>query len=262
MSYRNIEVAQNENVRTITVNRPSKLNALNIDTIAELSSALKEANRDPGTRAVILTGAGEKAFVAGADVSEFAGFSKEKGRELSATGHRDLFDMIPLMTKPVIAAINGYALGGGLELAMSCHIRISSTNAVMGLPETGLGVIPGYGGTQRLPKLVGKGLAFEMILSAKKITAEEALRIGLINRVTEPEALAEACMDLARRIAVNSPSAVAAAISAVNSDEGSSKTGADAEIEAFASCFDSGDFKEGTSAFLEKRKPDFTVEQL
>lgn len=262
MPYRNIEVAQSDNVRTVTVNRPSKLNALNIDTIAELSAALKDADDDPGTRAVILTGAGEKAFVAGADVSEFAGFSKEKGRELSATGHRDLFDMIPHMSKPVIAAINGYALGGGLELAMSCHIRIASTKAVMGLPETGLGVIPGYGGTQRLPKLVGKGLAFEIILSAKKIDAEEALRIGLINRVTEPEDLIAACMELARRIAVNSPAAISAAIRAVNSDEGVSKAGADAEIDAFASCFDSEDFKEGTSAFLEKRKPDFTVKQL
>lgn len=262
MSYHNIEVSQRDNVRTVTINRPAKLNALNIETIAELSAALKDADHDPGTRVVILTGAGDKAFAAGADVSEFAGFSKEKGRELSATGHRDLFDMIPGMSKPVIAAINGYALGGGLELAMSCHIRIASTNALMGLPETGLGVIPGYGGTQRLPKLVGKGLAFEMILSAKKIDSEEALRIGLINRVTEPAGLTEACMELARRIAVNSPAAVAAAIRAINSDDDNAKSGPDAEIEAFASCFDSHDFKEGTTAFLEKRKPDFTVEQL
>lgn len=259
MPYQNVEVAQSENVRTITINRPSKLNALNIETIAELSAALKEADSDKATRAVILTGAGEKAFVAGADVSEFAGFSKKEGLELSASGHRDLFDMIPHMTKPVIAAINGFALGGGLELAMSCHIRIASTNALMGLPETGLGVIPGYGGTRRLPELVGKGLAFEMILSAKKLNAEEAFRVGLINRVTEPEALIDACMELARRISANSPTAISAAIRAVNSDKGEAKAGAEAEIEAFASCFDSADFKEGTSAFLEKRKPNFTA---
>lgn len=260
MSYKNILVNRNRNICTVTVNRPSKLNALNIETIAELSAALKAADADPKVRVVVLSGAGEKAFVAGADVSEFASFSKQKGRELSATGHRELFDMIPRMGTPVIAAINGYALGGGLELAMSCHIRIASENAVMGLPETGLGVIPGYGGTQRLPKLVGKGPAFEIILSAKKIDADEALRIGLINRVTPQDGLTEACTDLAKRIAVNSPTAVAAAIRAVNSDEDAAEEGANVEIEAFASCFDSEDFKEGTSAFLEKRKPKFALE--
>lgn len=259
MNYNNIKVKRDRAVCTVIINRPSKLNALNIETIAELSEALQAADKDAAIRCIILTGEGEKSFVAGADVSEFASFSKEKGRDLSATGHLRLFDMIPRMATPVIAAINGYALGGGLELAMSCHIRIASSNALLGLPEVGLGVIPGYGGTQRLPKLVGKGLAFEIILSAKKIDAEEALRIGLVNRVVALDQLITTSVELAHRIAANSPSAVAAAIRAVNSDESMANEHALEEIEAFASCFDSADFKEGTSAFLEKRKPKFSL---
>lgn len=253
----NLIIAQEGAVRTITINRPSKLNALNIAVINDLSGALKDAENDAGTRVVILTGSGEKAFVAGADVAEFAHFSKEEGQKLSASGHEVLFSKIPAMTKPVIAAINGFALGGGLELAMSCHMRIASENAIMGLPEVGLGVIPGYGGTQRLPQLVGRGMALEMILSAKKIDAAEALRIGLVNEVVPPEGLMEACMKLAKRITHNAPSAIAAAISAVNAGTAHESHGLVAEIKAFGDCFGSEDFKEGTAAFLEKRKPNF-----
>jgi enoyl-CoA hydratase len=259
MSYRNILVKGEGALCIITVNRPAKLNALNIETIAELSKALQAAEHDASVRVIILTGSGEKAFVAGADVSEFASFSKEKGNALSATGHALLFDMIPLMGTPVIAAINGYALGGGLELSMSCHMRIAAQNAVMGLPEVGLGVIPGYGGTQRLPGLVGRGIAMEMILSAKKVDAAEALRIGLVNNVVPLCDLMSHAKKLAERIIRNSPSAIAAAIKAMNKGGTVTEAGSLAEIEAFASCFDSADFKEGTTAFLEKRKAIFSL---
>lgn len=254
----NLIITQEGAVRTITINRPSKLNALNIELIDALSGALDEAQDDPQTRAVILTGSGDKAFVAGADVAEFAHFSKEEGQKLSASGHDKLFAKIPLMTTPVIAAVNGFALGGGLELAMSCHMRIASENAIMGLPEVGLGVIPGYGGTQRLPQLVGRGIALEMMLSAKKIDAAEAHRIGLVNTVVPLEGLMEACMKLAQRITANAPTAIAAAIDAVNAGEAHLSKGHQAEIEAFGACFGSEDFEEGTSAFLEKRKPNFS----
>lgn len=254
----NLIISQEGPIRIITINRPSKLNALNIEVIDALSGALDAAENDPETRVVILTGSGEKAFVAGADVAEFAHFTKEEGQKLSASGHEKLFAKIPLMTTPVIAAVNGFALGGGLELAMSCHMRIASDNAVMGLPEVGLGVIPGYGGTQRLPQLVGRGIALEMMLSAKKIDAAEAYRIGLVNGVVSLDGLMEACTKLAQRITANAPTAIAAAIRAVNAGESHLSHGHQAEIEAFGACFGSDDFKEGTAAFLEKRKPNFT----
>jgi enoyl-CoA hydratase len=258
MNYENIRVEHEAGIAIVTINRPAKLNALNISTISELSEALQTAENDPGTRVVILTGEGNKAFAAGADVSEFAHFGKAQGKELSAGGHAKLFDYIPYMGTPVIAAINGYALGGGLELAMSCHMRLASSKAVMGLPEVSLGVIPGYGGTQRLPQLVGRGLAMEMILSAKKIDAEEALRVRLVNHVVAPEELLSACKELAMRIMRNSATAIAQAIRAINAGKAPLISGHAAEIESFAACFDSTDFKEGTSAFLEKRKPNFS----
>lgn len=245
-------------IRRITINRPDKLNALNKAVIRELSDAIGDADDDANIRAVILTGAGEKAFVAGADISEFAHFDKQQGRELSAEGHKILFDKVEQMGTPVIAAVNGFALGGGLELAMACHVRIASDKARMGLPEVSLGVIPGYGGTQRLTQLVGKGRALEMITTAGMIDAAEAYRMGVVNRVTSADELLDACRDLATKMTKNSPRAIAAAIRAVNGLYAEGINGMDVEIDAFGSCFGSEDFKEGTTAFLEKRKPDFT----
>lgn len=227
-------------------------------TIAELSDALKSADEDSNTRVIVLTGAGEKAFVAGADISEFAHFSEEEGKKLSADGHKKLFTLIEELGTPVIAAVNGFALGGGLELAMSCHIRVASSAARMGLPEVSLGVIPGYGGTQRLAQLVGKGRALEMITTAQMIKCDDAFRMGLVNHVVEPDQLLSTVKTIADKIAANSPTAIRAAISAVNAQFKPGKDGFEREIEAFGECFNSNDFIEGTSAFLEKRKPQFS----
>ncbi|CAG0907899.1 unnamed protein product, partial [Cyprideis torosa] len=183
MAYQNIIVETENRIGIIEINRPKKLNALNQDTIAELHQAFDQLDKDSETRAIIITGSGEKAFVAGADISEFADFGPDKGRELSLQGQQKLFDFIENLGTPVIAAINGFALGGGLELAMACHIRVASNSARMGLPEVSLGLIPGYGGTQRLPQLVGKGKAFEMIMTAGMIGSEDALKSGLVNHL-------------------------------------------------------------------------------
>lgn len=258
MNYENLLISDEGNIRKITINRPSKLNALNRAVISELSAAMDDADQSEAIRAVILTGAGEKAFVAGADISEFAHFSKEEGEKLSEEGHKKLFNKIEQMGTPVVAAINGFALGGGLELAMSCHVRLASINAQMGLPEVSLGVIPGYGGTQRLAQLVGKGRALEMIMTAKMVRAEEGHRIGLVNHVTGPSELADAAEKMAQQMAKNSPTAIAAAIRSVNAQFLENVDGFAVEIEAFGSCFGSPDFVEGTTAFLEKRKPSFT----
>lgn len=253
-------VSQNGHIREIVINRAAKLNALNSELIQELSAELKLANEDKDTRVVILTGAGEKAFVAGADISEFAHFNGEEGRELSRKGQELLFTAVEQMTTPVIAAVNGFALGGGLELAMSCHMRIASDNARMGLPEVSLGVIPGYGGTQRLAQLVGKGRALEMITSAQMVKAEDAYRLGLVNKITMQEDLMEECRELAKKICQNSPTAISAAIRSVNGQFSDGINGYDVEIDSFGECFKTKDFIEGTTAFLEKRKPDFKGE--
>lgn len=258
MSYENILVEQSGHIRNITINRPAQLNALNKATIEELHSALKEANDDASTGVVILTGSGEKSFVAGADIKEFADFSVELGKELAAKGQEMLFSFVENMTTPVIAAVNGFALGGGLELAMASHIRLASDNARLGLPEVSLGVIPGYGGTQRLTQLVGRGKANEMIFTAGMITADEALSWGLVNHVCKPEELLPLAEKIAQKILNNSATAIAAAIRSVNAlySKGG-QAGFDAEIEEFGKCFGTADFKEGTSAFIEKRKPNF-----
>lgn len=257
MSYQNILTSTNDGITTITINRPSKLNALNKATIQELHEALTDANDDSNTKVIILTGSGEKAFVAGADISEFAHFDVENGGKLAAKGQEILFDYVEHLSTPVIAAVNGFALGGGLELAMSCHFRIASDNAKMGLPEVSLGVIPGYGGTQRLPQLIGKGRAMEMVMTAGMIDANQALSYGLVNHVTSQDELLALAQKLASKIMRNSSVAIKGAIKAINANYTDGINGYEIEIEAFGNCFGTEDFKEGTTAFLEKRKADF-----
>lgn len=239
----------------VTVNRPASLNALNRQTISELSTCFTELENDRDIRAIILTGGGEKAFVAGADIKEFSDFNSLRAEELARNGQEILFNKIENLSKPVLAAVNGFALGGGLELAMSCHIRYASENAKLGFPEVTLGLIPGYGGTQRLPKLVGRGIASEMIFSAKMISAQRAKDIGLVNDVFEQSELLPKSKELAVAIAGNSPLAIAKAIKAVNLSD--TAAGFETEIKTFGELFDLQDKKEGVAAFLEKRKPNF-----
>ena len=258
MSYQNVLSEVKGGVAYITINRPKQLNALNKETIEELNDAIIKADQNRVVKCLILTGADTKAFVAGADIKEFAHFSGEEGSELAKNGHMTVFNLIEEFPKPVIAAVNGFALGGGLELAMSAHVRIASDNARMGLPETSLGVIPGYGGTQRLRELVGKGKALEMITTAGMLSAEEALSWGLVNHLCEPEELITFCEKIASRICKNSSVAIAHAIKSVNA--GCNTNGYASEIESFGACFATEDFKEGTSAFMEKRSPNWKEE--
>ena len=257
MEYTNIIKRINNKICYLTINRPKFLNALNNSTITELSSVIKSINKDISVRCVIITGSEKKAFVAGADIKEFSSFNKKQGKLLSKSGHDNLFNLIENLDIPCIAAINGFALGGGLELAMASHIRIASTNAKLGFPEVTLGVIPGYGGTQRLPQLVGKGMAFEMITTGKMISAEEALNIGLVNKVCNQEDLLDTCEEIANRIIGNSPVAISKAIKSINACYKSGVYGFKTEIELFGSCFETEDFEEGTKAFIEKRKPNY-----
>ncbi|MFD0863019.1 enoyl-CoA hydratase/isomerase family protein [Sungkyunkwania multivorans] len=257
MNYENILISIENGIAIITINRPKKLNALNKATIEELHVALKTLEGDAEVKVIIITGSGEKAFVAGADISEFAHFSEAEGGRLAAKGQELLFDLVENLGTPVIAAINGFALGGGLELAMACHFRVASDNARMGLPETSLGVIPGYGGTQRLAQLVGKGRAMEMIMTAGMIGTEKAFAFGLINHMVAQEELLPFCKKIATKITNNSPVAIAKAIQAVNAGFKEGIDGYKTEIKAFGECFGTEDFKEGTSAFLEKRKASF-----
>lgn len=257
MRYNNILSEAKNGITIITINRPNKLNALNKETIEELHDAFDDADDDENTKVIIVTGSGEKAFVAGADISEFANFSVKEGAKLAAKGQEILFDFVENLSTPVIAAVNGFALGGGLELAMACHFRVASDNAKLGLPEVSLGVIPGYGGTQRLPQLVGKGRAMEMIMTAGMIDANKALSYGLVNHVTNPDELLPLCQKIAKRISNNSTLAIGAAIRAINANFEDGVNGFDIEIEEFGDCFGTEDFKEGTSAFLEKRKANF-----
>ncbi|RKF05225.1 enoyl-CoA hydratase [Tenacibaculum lutimaris] len=257
MNFKNILVEQDNGLATVTINRPKKLNALNKATIEDLHNAFKALENDSAIKVIIITGSGEKAFVAGADISEFAHFSVEEGGMLAKKGQEILFDFVENLSTPIIAAVNGFALGGGLELAMACHFRIASDNAKMGLPEVSLGVIPGYGGTQRLPQLVGKGKAMELIMTAGMITADEAKDAGLVNHVTSQEELLPLAEKIASKIMRNSSVAISAAIKAVNDNFKDGINGFDTEITEFGNCFGTEDFKEGTTAFLEKRKPSF-----
>lgn len=257
MDYNNLLLENKENVLLISINRPKQLNALNKETINELHQAFSEADSDNNVRAIIITGSGERAFVAGADIKEFSDFNVSEGEELARRGQELLFDFIENLSTPIIAAINGFALGGGLELAMAAHIRIASNNAKVGLPEVTLGLIPGYGGTQRLTELIGKGKAMEMILTANMISADEALKCNLVNYVVPQEELLSLAEKLANKIVQNSSSAISFAIKTVNAYSDKTKNGYEEEISNFGACFGTSDFKEGTIAFLEKRKPKF-----
>lgn len=257
MNFQNLELNIKDALATLSIARPKKLNALNRETIQEIHTAFKHLKDQANVRVIILTGSGEKAFVAGADISEFADYNVAEGTDLAAKGQEIVFDYIANFPKPVIAAINGFALGGGLELAMAAHFRVASENAKMGLPETSLGVIPGYGGTQRLPQLVGKGRAMEMIMTAGMIDAKTAKGYGLVNHVTTQDELLELAEKLAYKIMNNSSQAIAAAIKAVNANYEDGTNGFETEIKAFGEAFGTDDFAEGTQAFLNKRKPDF-----
>lgn len=253
----NITLEIDGGIAVLTVARPKQLNALNKSTLEEIHQAFEGMREQQEVKVVILTGSGEKAFVAGADIKEFADFNGEQGTELAKQGHMKVFNLIEEFPKPVIAAVNGFALGGGLELAMSAHVRIASENAKMGLPETSLGLIPGYGGTQRLPQLVGKGRALEMIFSAKMIDAPTALQYGLVNAVVEQKDLMDKAKEMAAVFMKNSIVAMGYAIESVNAGLLEGSAGYDVEVQAFGDCFETEDFKEGTTAFIEKRKPNF-----
>lgn len=255
MEYQNLEVSVENKIATVIINRPKALNALNKSTIEELSNAFGELEKDEKVRVILLTGSGDKAFVAGADIKEFKDFDSTQGENLARKGQEILFNKVENLSKPVIACVNGYALGGGLELAMSCHFRIASDNAKLGLPEVTLGLIPGYGGTQRLPKLIGKGRAMQAIMTAKMFSAEKAEQIGLVNELTTSDNLINRAKEIAKSITFNSSTAISKAILAINNSD--TDKGFETEIKSFGELFDSEDFKEGTSAFMEKRKPNF-----
>lgn len=254
--YETLLLHAENGILTITINRPDKLNALNKTVFEELNKALDELSGNAELKSAIITGSGPKAFVAGADISEFNELSKEQSMQLAKRG-QDTFFRIENSPKPIVAAVNGFALGGGCELAMSCHFRIASENAKFGQPEVNLGLIPGYGGTQRLVQLVGKGKAMEMLMSAVLIDASEAKSLGLVNHVTLPEILLEHTKQILTVINTKAPLAVAGCIKAANAVFDETQDGYAAEIREFGNCFDTEDMKEGTSAFLEKRKAAF-----
>lgn len=262
MSYSTLLVDTENGICTITINRPDKLNALNKEVFNDLDKAIDEVNNNPAIKTAIITGAGPKAFVAGADISEFGGLNREQAMALAKRG-QDVFFKIENSRKPIVAAVNGFALGGGCELAMACHFRLCSENAKFGQPEVNLGLIPGYGGTQRLTQLVGKGKSMELQMTAHLIDANEALQLGLVNHVTTADALLQRTKDILTIIQSKAPIAVGKIIECVNvavvSDSAytNGKSGYDKEIEAFGDCFVTEDMKEGTTAFLEKRKAEF-----
>lgn len=253
----NLSIENRDGILRVVVNRPKVLNALNAETVGEIARVFDEARTDEAVKAVILTGSGEKAFVAGADINELAQKTPVTGKETSEYGQMVL-SKIEKFPKPVIAAINGFALGGGCELAMACHIRIASENAQIGLPEVTLGIIPGYGGTQRMARLVGKGKALELIMTGDRIPAAEAERIGLVNRVVPADQLEATCEEMARRIMSRGPLAIRASIEAVNAGlEMSFEEGQFLEAALFGLLCASDDTREGLNAFIEKRKAEF-----
>lgn len=267
MNYSTLLTSLENNILTITINRPDKLNALNKTVMNELSEAMDEVYANREIRSVIITGSGPKSFVAGADISEFLGLNAAEGMELARTGQA-VFFKIENSTKPVVAAVNGFALGGGCELALACHFRLASENAKFGQPEVNLGLIPGYGGTQRLTQLIGKGRSLEMLMSANMIDAQTALQYGLVNYVLPADQLLAKTRSILEVINTKAPLAVGQCIQAANAAYGnrpldtstaySYLSGYDVEVSAFGECFATEDMKEGTSAFLEKRKAQFS----
>lgn len=257
MKYQTLLTVLENNILTITINRPDKLNALNKTVIDELSSVIDEVKNNSEIRSAIITGAGAKAFVAGADISEFLSLDAAGGKALAQKGQEMVFNKIENCPKPIVAAVNGFALGGGCELAMACHFRIASDNAKFGQPEVNLGLIPGYGGTQRLVQLIGKGKAMEMLMSANMIDSHEAKDLGMVNHVTNADNLLEQTKMILTVINTKAPLAVAACIKSVNAVFDSTKNGFETEIEEFGKCFATDDMKEGVTAFLEKRKAIF-----
>lgn len=256
MTFENIHLEISDKIGIITIQREKQLNALNRATLTEIAEVLQILKKDSEVRALLFTGAGEKAFVAGADIKEFADFNAEQGEALAQKGQKEVFDVIAHFPKPVLAAINGYALGGGLELAMAAHLRIASNTAKMGLPEVTLGLIPGYGGTQRLTQLVGKAKAIEWICSAEMIDADTAFQHGLVNHVCAPENLIQTAKNLLSKFTNKAPLAVEKALTCVQEFENGN--GYETEIQSFGALFSTADFKEGTRAFMEKRKPNFS----
>jgi enoyl-CoA hydratase len=255
--YTTILTELSDGTLIITVNRPDKMNALNKDVIEDLGKALEEVYNNEQIRSAIITGAGEKAFVAGADISEFTALGKEGGSALAAKGRQLVFDKIENSPKPVIAAVNGFALGGGCELAMACHFRIASENAKFGQPEVNLGLIPGYGGTQRMTQLIGKGKTMELMMTGDMIGAEDAEALGLVNHVTAMNELLPKAKEILKKVHTKAPIAIAKAITCVNEAAVGNPKGYDNEVERFGECFATADMKEGAAAFLEKRKPVF-----
>jgi len=257
MAYRNIEVADRGAVRTITVNRPDKLNALNRETLNELTLAFAQAGQEDSVRAMVLSGSGDKAFVAGADIAEMNGYTPVQAQAFSRTGQR-LMSLIERLGKPVIARVQGFALGGGMELAMACHLRVASEKAKFGQPEINLGLIPGFGGTQRLLRLAGRSAALELCLTGAPVSAQRAYELGVVNRVVAPEGLDEAVTALADQLAAAAPLAAAGILDAVlQGGEASLDQGLEFETQGFALMFSTQDMREGTNAFLEKRKAAF-----
>ena len=256
MSYTTLLTELENGILTVTINRPDKLNALNKDVFNDLDILLQEIYSNNQIQSVLITGAGTKAFVAGADISEFGDFSKDDAKQLASRG-QEIFDRIENSPKPIIACVNGFALGGGCELAMACHFRLAAENAKFGQPEVNLGLIPGYGGTQRLVQLIGKGRAIELLISANMIDAATALQYGLVNAVYTQEDLLPKAKQLLSVINTKAPLAVAACIKAANAVWNETQNGFEVEINAFGDCFATEDMKEGTTAFLEKRKANF-----
>lgn len=254
MTFENLLTSIENGILTITINRPDKLNALNKKTVQEIGVAIKNGESDNNVKAIILTGSGQKSFVAGADITEFVGLTVEQGKQLAKAG-QDVFRSIETCAKPVVAAVNGFALGGGCELSMACHLRIASENAKFGQPEVNLGLIAGYGGTQRLIQYIGKTKAIELHMTGELINAEQALHLGLVNYVVPQEQLIAKCNELLDKIKGKAPKAITGVINSVNAYFYSD--GFDAEIEEFGKCFATDDFKEGTNAFIEKRKAEF-----
>ncbi|MFY7839800.1 MAG: enoyl-CoA hydratase/isomerase family protein [Lacibacter sp.] len=254
MSFQTLLTSLEDGIFIITINRPDKLNALNKTVIEELSAAVAEVYNNTTIKTAVITGAGPKAFVAGADISEFLLLDASGGEELARKGQEILFNKIERSPKPIVAAVNGFALGGGCELAMSCHFRLASDNAKFGQPEVNLGLIPGYGGTQRLVQLIGKGKGLELMMTAAMIDAHEAKQLGLINYVTTADELLPKTKELLTTIMSKGPNAIAKVIAAVNAHFDHAQNGFEAEIKLFGECFGTAEMKEGVSAFLEKRK--------